>query len=104
MVSKESQEMKSYLFLDYKNYYLDNILIQKKIPADFGAEYEREGSDFIFIEVSVRKKYEEGLLEAFEELFDKMLLLGQVHYEEYVNKVMTEFHLRAEKHLKERRC
>lgn len=82
---------RTYLFIDHSDYYLDNILIQKKVHADFGSEFKKPGLDYIFIVVSVHKRDEDKLLEAFDELYKKMLLMGKVDYEEQVMTYMKWF-------------
>lgn len=81
----------TYMFLDTEDYLLDSLIIKREVYAKFGKEYAKENSVFRIITVTVSKKDEDKLLEAFDEIYNKALIAGVKDYEDKCNEIFSKF-------------
>lgn len=81
----------TYMFLDIEDYLLDSLLIKREVYAKFGKEYAKDNSVFRIIAVTVSKKDEDRLLEAFEEMYNKALINGVKDYEDKCTEIFSKF-------------
>ena len=80
--SKRSLLYKHFCYIDVKEYLADALFAKYKVHVRFGSEYQKEGSDYVFIFCKVPKKEADKFEMALEELKRKMLLLGYQEYPE----------------------
>lgn len=81
-LKKPSFWYEHFCFIDVKDYLADALFAKYKVHVRFGAEYNKEGSDYAFIFCKVPKKEADKFREALEELKWKMMLLGHPDYPE----------------------
>lgn len=72
-----------YIFADTEDYLADNLFIQNKVRVHFGKEYKSPDSKYIFIFCKVKKSGNDKFLKALDKLGKKMLLMGNIDYQDF---------------------
>ena len=79
-----------YFYIDTPDYIADSIFYKHKIKIKFGDEYTKENEKYVIVTCKVRKKYKEVFEKAFEEVKNKMILLGHTDYEEWTQNFFNQ--------------
>ena len=81
----------NYVYVDTKEHLADTLFIRNKVYVKFEREYAKEGTDYVIIFCRVRKKDISKILKSFEDLGNKMALLGHSDYNEFCENTLAMF-------------
>jgi hypothetical protein len=82
-----------YAYFDVKEYYADNIFIDRKLEVKFLFEYGKENERYVIIFCKIRKRDASEFESAMNDLENKMLLCGFYDYMEHcqnLKQIMEE--------------
>lgn len=79
-----------YLYADTPNYVADSIFYKHKIPVKYGEEFVKDGEPYLLVTCKIRRKYRKEFEESFEEVKNKMILLGHIDYEDWWKDLVTK--------------
>ena len=81
----------NYVYVDTKEHLADTLFIRNKVYVKFEREYAKEGTDYVIIFCRVRKKEISKILKSFEDVDNKMALLGHSDYNEFCENTLAMF-------------
>lgn len=79
-----------YMYIDAcinDHYIADSIFIKNKVPIKFEETFESADSDYCICFCKIKRKYKEIMEKSFEELKNKMWLMGFLDYENFCNDI-----------------
>jgi len=77
-----------YAYIDTHNYLAVSLFYKHKVSVRFKDEYAKDGENYRVIFCSIKQKDKENFEKALLELQNKMLICGQLDYENYCNEIM----------------
>lgn len=79
---KASRRYVYYIYLDHADNMADSLFYREHITVRFKGDFMKEGCDWKYVAVKVRKADEQTFLKALKELPNKLLIAGYDGYDD----------------------